>query len=80
MKTHAFRFEIEQEDGRWVANVPSVPGCVVEGDTRTEALEALRDATQAYLEVLLEDGDSLPQEAENQVAIVNSPDVVAVNV
>ena len=49
MKTYVFKAEVEQEDGRWVAEVPSLPGCATEGDTREEAIEALRQATQAYL-------------------------------
>ena len=60
MKTYVFKIEVEQEDGRRVAEVPSLPGCVSEGNSRKEALEALREATQAYLEVTFEYGDPLP--------------------
>ena len=80
MKTVVFDFEIEQEDGRWIANVPSLPGCVVEGDTRIEAFEALKDATQAYLETLIEDGESLSSGVDRDVSSVDIPDVVAVTV
>ena len=80
MKTYVFRVEVEDEDGRWVAEVPSLPGCVTEGDTKQQALEALREAAQAYLEVMNEHGDPLPESAQEEVSVINSPDVVAVTV
>ena len=80
VKTYVFRVEVEDEDGRWVAEVPSLPGCVSEGDTKEEALEALRDTTQAYLEVMNDHGDPLPEDAREEVSVINSPNVVAVTV
>lgn len=80
VKTYVFRVEIEDEEGRWVAEIPSLPGCVSEGDTKDEALEALRGAAQAYLEVMSEHGDPLPEDAHEEVSVINSPDVVAVTV
>jgi predicted RNase H-like HicB family nuclease len=39
MKTYIFHIEIEQEeDGRWSAEVPSLPGCATWGYTNEEAL------------------------------------------
>ena len=80
VKTYVFRVEIEDEEGRWVAEVPSLSGCVSEGNTKEEALEALRDAAQAYLEVLNQHGAPLPEDAQEEVSVINSPDVVAVTV
>ncbi len=50
------------EDGFWVAEVPSLPGCVSQGKDRDEALENVRDAITAYIEVLREDGLPVPEE------------------
>jgi predicted RNase H-like HicB family nuclease len=48
-----YRVLIEQdEDGVFVAQVPSLPGCISEGQTRGEALENVRDAITGYLESL----------------------------
>ncbi len=80
VKTYVFRVEVEEEDGRWVAEIPSLPGCVTEGDTKEEALDALREAAQAYLEVMHEHGAPLPEQAQEEVMVFNSPDVVAVTV
>jgi predicted RNase H-like HicB family nuclease len=38
----------EEEGGFW-AQVPALPGCITEGDTREELLGNLREAVQAYL-------------------------------
>ena len=80
MKTYVFRVEVEEEDGRWVAEVPFLPGCVTEEDTKNEALEALHEAAQAYLAVMNEHSDPLPEEASDDVTIINSPDIVAITV
>ena len=39
------------EDGVWIAECPSIPGCVSQGDSRVEALANIRDAIAACLEV-----------------------------
>ena len=80
MKTYVFRVEVEEEDGRWVAEVPSLPGCATEGDSKEEALEALREAAQAYLDVMSEHGDPLPENVQQEVMVVDSAEVVAVTV
>lgn len=48
-----YRVLIERdEDGAFVAEVPSLPGCVWQGSTREEALTALREAIALYVESL----------------------------
>ena len=65
MKTYIFKAEIEQEeDGRWSALIPTLPGCATWGQTKGEALSSLREAAQAYVEVLVEEGRELPGEVE----------------
>jgi predicted RNase H-like HicB family nuclease len=44
------------EDGVWVVECPSIPGCVSQGQTREEALENIRDAIAACLQVRAERG------------------------
>jgi predicted RNase H-like HicB family nuclease len=42
---------LEQEaDGGFVASVPTLPGCISQGDTRGEALTNIREAIAVYLE------------------------------
>ena len=44
----------EGEDGWYVVECPSIPGCVSQGKTVEEALENIKDAIQGCLEVLNE--------------------------
>ena len=38
------------EEGGYTAYVPSLPGCISEGDTKQEALANMREAIELYLE------------------------------
>lgn len=44
------------EDGVWIAQCPAIPGCVSQGKTREKALESVRKAITACLEVRAEHG------------------------
>ncbi|MFH2007581.1 MAG: type II toxin-antitoxin system HicB family antitoxin [bacterium] len=57
------------EDGFWVAEVPSLPGCISQGKTREEALEQIREAIEAYIEVLNEDGLPVPEERFQTIVV-----------
>jgi predicted RNase H-like HicB family nuclease len=48
------------EDGYWVAEVPSLPGCISQGKTREEALTNIREAIDGYIAALKEDGLLVP--------------------
>jgi len=50
------------EDGFWVAECPSLPGCVSQGGTREEAIQNIREAIQGYIAALEEDGLQVPEE------------------
>ena len=39
------------EDGVWIVECPSIPGCISQGSTREEALENIKEAIQLCLEV-----------------------------
>ena len=44
------------EDGVWIIECPSIPGCISQGQTREEALQNIRDAITACLQVRAERG------------------------
>jgi predicted RNase H-like HicB family nuclease len=50
------------EDGYWVAECPSLPGCVSQGETREQAVTNIKEAIEGYIEVLKEDGVAVPEE------------------
>lgn len=69
MKTYIFKVEIEQEeDSRWSAVIPALPGCATWGYTKEEALNSLREAAQAYIEVMIEESKEIPKEVETILA------------
>jgi predicted RNase H-like HicB family nuclease len=43
------------DEGGFTATVPSLPGCISEGDTTEEALQSIGEAIQLYLEPLDDD-------------------------
>ena len=55
------------------AIVPSLPGCVSQGDTRTEAIANIREAIEVYLEDCIESGEEIPREAGREIIDVESP-------
>lgn len=56
-----YRVIIEQdEDGVFVAQVPALPGCVSQGQTRDLALANVTDAIRGYLTGLARHGEPIP--------------------
>jgi len=66
-----FRVLIDQdEDGVFVAQVPSLPGCVSQGASRQEAVSNAREAIEAYLESLNEHGEPIPPSISEELVDV----------
>jgi predicted RNase H-like HicB family nuclease len=56
-----YRVLIEQdEDGVYVAEVPVLPGCISQGQTREEAVEGIKEAIAAYIESLEAHDEPIP--------------------
>jgi len=56
-----YRVLIEQdEDGVFVAEVPSLPGCISQGNTREEATDNIKEAITLYLESLEAHDEPIP--------------------
>lgn len=51
------------QDGKWVAEVPSLPGCVSQGDSRDDALRNIREAIDLWIEVMTEQGETIPPDS-----------------
>jgi len=58
------------EDGVWIVECPSIPGCVSQGETREEALANIQEAIAACLEVRAERGLPLTVETQQVEVIV----------
>jgi len=54
--------EMEQEaDGRWLAEVPALPGVMAYGQTRQEAVDRVQALSLRVLADRLDHGEALPQ-------------------
>jgi predicted RNase H-like HicB family nuclease len=48
------------EEGGYTVYVPSLPGCISEGDTYDAALKSIREAIEGWIKVSREFGDEIP--------------------
>jgi predicted RNase H-like HicB family nuclease len=58
-----------QEEGGYTVYVPSLPGCVSQGETIQEAMTNIKEAIELYLESFKERKLSLPRIEEREVAV-----------
>ncbi len=66
-----YRVIIEQdEDGMFVAEVPSLPGCISQGKTRIEALRNIQEAIEVYIESLKAHNESIPPSIDEEIVEV----------
>ena len=66
-----FRVHIKpDEDGIFVAECPTLPGCTSQGGTRDEALLNIKDAIAGYLASLQKHGEAVPLPMNEEVVEV----------
>ncbi len=58
-----------QPDGGYTAYVPSLPGCISEGDDRDQALGNIREAIALYRETLAARNQAIPEIEEREVTV-----------
>jgi len=67
-----YRIFIEQdEDGIFVAECPTLPGCISQGKSRKEVLENIQDAIRGYLESLRKHDEPVPSVIPMKMGIQN---------
>jgi len=63
-----YRVIIEQdEDGVYIAEVPSLPGCITQGLTRSEAVDNVEEAIERHLESLEAHNEPIPPPITEEV-------------
>ena len=66
-----YRIFIEQdEDGIFVAECLSLPGCISQGKTRKQAIENIQDAIRGYLESLRKHDEPIPPSIDEEIVEV----------
>ncbi len=58
------------EDGYWIAEVPSLPGCISQGKTKEETIQNIKEAISCHVHALEEDGLSVPEERFDLTVVV----------
>ena len=51
------------EEGGYTAVVPSLPGCISEGNSKEEAIQNIKEAVELYMEPV-EDDEIFPADSE----------------
>ena len=59
----------KSDEGGYTVFVPSLPGCVSEGDTREQAIANIKEAIELYLEPVPDDSDLAPRGEVIELAI-----------
>ena len=57
------------DEGGYTAIVPSLPGCISEGDTKEEAIKNIKEAIELYLESVEDDVLTIAEAEELEIAI-----------
>jgi predicted RNase H-like HicB family nuclease len=52
----------DRESGGYVVEVPSLPGCYSQGETRAEALANIREAINLHIESMIAHGEEVPED------------------
>jgi len=66
-----YRIHIEQdEDGVFVSECPTLPGCISQGETRHEAVQNIQDAIEGYLASLREHDEPIPPSIHEELVEV----------
>ena len=68
MEQIKFRVIVERdENGVFVAECSTLPGCISQGKTRTEALDNIKDAMKGYIESLKKHNEPIPPSIHEDV-------------
>ena len=61
------------QDGFWVSECPSLPGCISQGKTKPEAIANIREAIDGWIETAKGHGQTIPDENfDTQVLVVRA--------
>ena len=65
----------DETEGKYMAEVPTLPGCRAWGDTAADALGNLQSVATAFIESYQSRGDALPKDIEQASVDVTGPGV-----
>lgn len=62
MATYTILLDPDPDDGGYTVTVPTLPGCVTEGETVAECVQNAEEAIRLYLDDLRDSGEPVPEE------------------
>jgi antitoxin HicB len=71
-RTYTFVFDPDPEGG-FVVTCPALPGLVTHGQSLEEARSMARDAMDGFIEVMIEDGEDVPESDAPHVEFRSAP-------
>ncbi|HMP99022.1 MAG TPA: type II toxin-antitoxin system HicB family antitoxin [Cyclobacteriaceae bacterium] len=64
MKTRTYRILLNEEpEGGFTVSVPALPGCITYGQDLNHALEMAKEAIEGYIELLIAEGEPVPDDS-----------------
>jgi len=72
MRNYTIILEPDFDEGGYTVTVPALPGCITQGETVEQCIERAREAIEGYIETLIMDGMTIPEETERPQMITIS--------
>ncbi len=66
-----------EEEGGYSVEVPALPGCYTQGETREEAIAMVKEAIELYLESCKAHDEPIPEESGVESLVVEVKEPVA---
>ncbi len=68
---------VPEEEGGYSVEVPALPGCYTQGETRKEAIAMAKEAIELYLESCKAHGERIPEESSIESLVIEVKEPVA---
>ncbi len=68
---------VPEEDGGYSVEVPALPGCYTQGETREEAITMAKEAIELYLASSKAHGEPIPAESKVESLVIEVKEPVA---
>ena len=68
---------VPEEEGGYSVEVPALPGCYTQGETREEAIAMVKEAVELYLESCKAHNEPIPEESGVESLIIEVKEPVA---
>lgn len=64
----------QDEDGMFISEVPKLPGCISQGNTRDNSITNIKDAVLGYMASLKKHGELIPTSIDEEIVEIHIKD------